>query len=282
VSSQTEPLDNIRLSMMLGHRNVYWVVRRGLEGLRAVQDVRLGAEAGLVLGRSIPSLEVDDDLALTFTLYTGVAAGNTLLVARGRTDVRRDLEVAAGEEEWEDLYADGEVLAFWQTGTPPSHTLFLRAAGLAGWNTRTPFQLTLGGQRALRGYDDERFPGGRRAVVTAEHRAYLGWPYPQLFDIGTTIFADAGRMWPGDAPFGTDSGWRASAGVGLRAAFPNGSRTTYRIDFAWPLERGVGLGDFIIRFSIGDPHGISGGEGDLQFLRSRPESVGGSLFQFRN
>jgi hypothetical protein len=282
VAPQTEEIDNLRVSALLGHRNVRWVERRGLESLRGLQDVRLGAEAGLALGRSVPSIENDDDFFATFTLYTGLEASSGLFAFRGRTDVRRDLLTPANSEEWEDLYGDAEFLAYWHLGRLPRSTLFFRAAGLGAWNTRTPFQITLGGDRALRGYDNERFPGGRRAVFSLEHRFYAGWPFPQLFDFGTTLFADVGRVWPGDVPFGTDSGWRSSAGFGLRGAFPAGSRTSYRVDFAWPIEKNVGLRDFRVRFSIGESAGLSAAESDFQFLRSRAQTVGGPLFEFRN
>lgn len=282
VAPQMDEISNIRLSLLLGHRNVWWVERRGLESMRGLQDIKLGAEAGLVLGRSLPSLEADNDLFVTFTLYTGMANDNLLVVGRARADVRRDLEAPAGVAEWEDLYGDGELLGYWHLDAQARHTVFVRAAGIGAWNTRTPFQLTLGGERGVRGYYSERFPGGRRAVFTLEHRMYLGWPFGQLLDLGTTVFADVGRVWPGGTPFGADSGWRSAAGFGLRGAFPAGSRTTYRIDLAWPLERGVGFGDFRVRFSIGEPFGLHSNQGDLQLLRSRPEGVGGRMFQFRN
>jgi hypothetical protein len=282
VAQHSEEINKPRFSVLLGHRNVWWVERRGLDALRGLQDVKLGAEAGLALSRSIPWLESDSDLAVTFTLYTAMNIGDGLVVTRGRADVRRDLEAPASVAEWEDVYADGEVLAYWQFGSVPRHTLFFRAGGIGAWNTRTPFQLTLGGDRALRALDSERFPGGRRALFTLEHRYYVGGPFRKAFDLGTTVFADVGKIWAGDVPFGMDSGWRSSAGIGLRGAFPAESRATYRIDFAWPIEKGTRLGDFRVRFSIGDLLGLLSNEGDFQFLRSRPQAVAGQLFQFRN
>jgi hypothetical protein len=281
VGRQQERLSNIRLSALLGYRSVWWTERRGLDNLRGEQDVRLGAEVGLAFGRSIPSLEQDDATYLTFTLYTALAAGPALFAARSRADVRRDLAAPAGTDEWEDLFGEGELFAYFKSSPQSRHTLLFRAAGAGAWNTRTPFQLTLGGERALRGYDAERYPGGRRLVLTAEERFYLGWPFRDVFDNGLTIFADVGRIWPGDAPFGGDSGWRASAGFGLRQNFPAGSRTTYRLDLAWPLESGSGLGDFRLILSIGEPIGLAPTDGDVQFLRSRPDGVAGQLFQFR-
>jgi hypothetical protein len=54
---------------------------------------------------------------------------------------------------------------------------------------------------------------------------------------GLSAFADAGRVWAGDAPFGVDSGTKAGVGVGLLAAFPPESPTLWRLDFALPASR---------------------------------------------
>jgi hypothetical protein len=250
--------------------------------MRGQEDVRLGLEAILGVGRSMPSLEIDDDLYTTFSLYAGMQVGDVLAVARARTDARRDLTSSAGEKEWEDIYLESDLLTYIQPRAASNHTIFMRASVSAAWNTRIPFQLTLGGIHGVRGYDLERYPGGQRALVTLEDRFYFGWPVPDVFDLGGALFVDAGRMWAGDVPFGTDSRWRAGAGVGLRGAFPAGARSTYRIDIAWPVERGTRLGDFRLTMSVGEQRGLLRREGDLQILRSRSQNIGGDLFTFRN
>ena len=282
VLPQSEDLDNIRVFGLLGHRNVWWQRRRGLDSMRGQEDVRLGAEAVLGIGRSLTSLEPDDDFYTTLVLYAGFELGDALLIGRGRIDARRDLRATGTDPEWEDIYVENELLAYLQTRLLPRQTIFARAAMAGGWNTRTPFQLTLGGVTGLRGFDRERMPGGRRFVATVEDRFYIGWPFPNVLDIGGTIFADAGRIWPGDAPFGIDSGWRASAGFGLRGSFPEGSRSTYRIDVAWPLDRGTGIGDFRLSLSVGEIRGLRARSADAQLVRSRTQNVGGELFTFRN
>ena len=282
VRPQTEELDNIRLFGLVGHRNVWWVRRRGMDSMRGQEDVRLGAEAILALGRSLPTLETDDDLYTMLGLYSAFELGPALLVGRARGDARRDLTAGPDAPEWEDVYIEADALAYLQLPRMPRHTLFMRA-GLAGaWNTRVPFQLGLGGEHGLRGYDPERHPGGRRLVLTLEDRIFFGWPLPDVLDMGGTVFADVGHMWAGDAPFGGDSGWRASAGLGLRASFPEGSRTTYRIDIAWPLERSTGFGDFRLGITLGEVRGLNPREQDRQITRSRHSNIGGGLFTFRN
>lgn len=277
VERQARELNNIRASLLLGHRNIWWVKRRGLNSMQGEEDVRLGAEVMLTLGRSLPSLETDDDLFMAFNFYSGIQSGDGLVVTRLYADTRRNLEARLDEPEWEDLYVEGEVLGYWQTRALAHHTLVLRATAVSAWDTRTPFQLTLGGETAVRGYDTDSFPGGRRITASAEDRIYIGWPMREVLDAGLTVFADVGRIFPGDVPFGTDSGWRASAGLGVRAAFPAGGRTTYRIDFAWPLGYGHDLGDFRIRFSIGEPLGLGRRMTDFERARVRPLSVAGDL-----
>lgn len=283
VRSQREPLDNIRAAVLLGQRNVWWVRRRGLDSMRGEEDVKLGGEAILAVGRSLPSLEADDDLYTRLSLYTGLEAGDAVVIARGRVDGRRDLTAGGREEEWEDVYLEAELIGYLQPSRLPRHTFFFSGATSSAWNTRTPFQLTLGGRHALRGYDRERIPGGRRLVLTLEDRFYIGWPLPDVLDVGGTIFTDAGRMWAGDAPFGiTSAGWRASAGFGLRGSFPAGSRSVYRVDIAWPLERDTGLRDFTLSLSIGEARGHDPGDPDQQIVRSRAQSIGGDIFSFRD
>ena len=282
LAHQTQQLGSIRLGLLLGQRNIWWVKRRGYDSMRGQQDIPLGAEAAFAFARSIPALERDDDLVTSFRVYTGIEYGNALFLGRARADVRRDFDAIDAAGEWKDLYAEGEVLNYWKPAGLPRHTFFVRAAATSGWNTRTPFQLTLGGDRNLRGYREERFPGGQRLVVNAEDRIYLGWPWRDVFDLGATLFVDAGRMWPGDVPFGDNSGWRASAGIGLRGSFPAGSRNTFRVDFAAPVE-GFELNKFRIIFSASELLGIAGSNTpDVQLLRSRNEGVSSELFRFRN
>ena len=276
-----EELSNIRMGIVLGQRNVWFVKRRGLDAMRGLQDVRLGAEAGVSLARSVPWLEVDNDLFTTFAFATGAEIRDVILSTRGRLDARRDFDAPVNRPEWEDVVAEAELLAYWRPRELPSHTLFFRGAGAGAWNPRTPFQLTLGGDRNLRGYRDERFPGGRRVILNVEDRVYWGWPRRETLDIGSTFFLDVGKVWAGDAPYGRNSPWRASAGFGLRASFPAGSRTTYRFDIAMPIQPHPNTRDMRLMLSVGEQIGLIAPFGDYQVQRSRPQGVIGQLFRLR-
>lgn len=277
VRPQLRRLNSIRGSLLLGQRNIWWTRRRGFDSMRGVQDIRLGAEAQLSVGRSITALEEDDDVATTLTLYTALQHGAGLSAFRGRVDARRSFDAPVARSEWEDVVGEAEALTYLRTSEGARNTLLLRAAGAGGWHTRTPFQLTLGGETAVRGHDRQRFPGGRRVVLTAEDRLYLGWPYPDVLDLGLTAFVDAGRMWRGDVPFGMDSGWRYAAGLGLRGSFPAGGRSTYRLDIAFPLDSG---GGYQVIFSVRELLGVTAHFGDPQVERSRLSGISGDIFTF--
>lgn len=283
IRSQMQPLGSIRVGVVLGQRNIWWAKKRGFDSMRGQQDVPLGADAAIAFGRSLAALERDDDLVGTFRLYTGIEAGPALFVGRGRIDARRDFGAPSTVSEWEDVYGDGELLTYWKPPALPRHTFFLRLAAAGAWNTVTPFQLTLGGDRNLRGYRHDRFPGGRRFLANAEDRIYLGWPLREVVDLGATVFVDAGRMWPGDVPFGDDSGWRATAGLGLRGSFPAGGRSTFRIDVATPLNGAQRLRNFRVILSAAELLGLrTVNTPDVQLIRSRNEGVEGVLFRMRN
>jgi hypothetical protein len=268
--SQLHEVGSIRPLLVVGQRNVSWVKRRGLDTMRGEQDVPLGGEVNLTVGRSLRALERDNDLSASLALAAAVEAGRLLAAGRARGDGRRNLDAHFDDPEWQDLYAEAELLSYFRL---PGQTFLLRVAAAGGWHTRTPFQLTLGGDRGLRGYPVERFPGGRRLVLTFEDRFFLGWPWPYLLDLGVTGFADAGRIWPGDAPFGEDSGWRASVGAGLRASFPPGGRNTYRLDLAVPVARGFSLRQLRFTLSLQEVVGLIVPPGDPQLQRSRPPGI---------
>jgi hypothetical protein len=271
------PLRTARVLALLGQRNITWVKRRGLDALQGAQDIRIGWEGELAVGRSLPGRKDDRNLFTAASLYGALDRGPLLLAGRVLGDARRVLG-APPAARWVDLLVDGEALAYWRP--VEHHTVVGRAAATGGWNTMTPFQLTLGGELGVRGYGRERFPGGKRLLFSLEDRIYFGGPYRDVLDLGGTLFLDVGRVGAGDAPYGASSGWRGAAGLGLRGAFPAGGRTTYRADLALPLERGAGLRDLRLIISVGELLGLS-----PRVRRARPEDFrplppGGAPFHF--
>lgn len=281
-AERTEEIRNVRAVVLVGKRNIQWQQRTGLDSFRGDEDIRVGAEVEFAFARSIPGLEQDNDLYGSMDMYAAAGPQSLFFGTRLRADARRDHDTGPGEYEMKDVFAEGEAFLYVEPPFLPRHTLVFRAAGAAGWHVETPFQLTLGGERSLRGWPEQALPGGRRVVLSVEDRWFIGWPLPGVADFGTSVFADVGRMWPGEAPFGIDSGWQASVGAGIRANFPAGGRNTVRIDAAFPVGPDGGLGKLQLLIGVGEYLGISTPFADPQFDRSRIPPITGSLLHFPN
>ena len=278
----TDRLDNVRAVLLIGKRNITWQQRTGLDSFDGQEDVRVGAEIEVAIARTLPGAASDDDMHLVTDFYAATGPPNLFLASRLRTDARRDYTATIGEEEWRDVLGEAELMVYLRPRALPRHTLLFRAAGAGGWNPRIPFQLTLGGERAVRGWSEESFPGGRRLVFSAEDRWHHPWLFPDLADIGTSLFGDLGRIWPGEAPYGTDSGWRGTLGAGLRVNFPAGGINTFRFDVAFPVGPDAQLGDFQLLIGVGEYLGVSAPFLDRQLGRSRVPPITGSLLHFPN
>lgn len=274
---------DVRLVFLAGQRNVRFSRLRALDAVRADEDVRLGSEVELGIGRSLATFSTDDNVAVNFGLFAaGLLPGRVVAGARGVVQAKRDFAASDSISAWRNVFAQARAWAYWRPSADSRHTLVasLRAAG--GWNVDVPFQLTLGSSAGLRGFGRHTFSGQRRAVATIEERMYLGRPFAQLFDLGTAVFVDAGRIWTGDDPFGVDSRPQLSAGVGLRGAFPAGSRRTYRLDVAAPLTGGLRVSALTITVGTGQSVGYGVGDDDPQIRRSAGSPLSASLFTFPN
>jgi outer membrane protein assembly factor BamA len=192
-----------------------------------------------------------------------------LVFARGKIEGR----YLDATRRWDGVLADGRLHVYTELG--PRAYIALSAGGAGGWNTRTPFQLLLGGPDGIRGYGLATLPVGRRIVLQGEHRYFLGTVLG-VADVGTAAFVDVGRGWAGDAAFGADTGVRAAAGVGLRFAVPRGSRRTYRLDVAVPLARGHGVE---VQVALNQQFGVFRGE-PADVARSREQVSSTSIFNY--
>ena len=270
-----------RLNVMIGQRNVRFVQRRRLDAISGVQDVAVGTDVGLTLGRSVSALsrggEGPEDLYARLRFSLG-AASPEVVVSSGFAIEGRQVLSGAADEGWRDVIGEFDVRVYWQPLSLPAHTIFGRVEAGAGWNLDQPFQLTLGGGAGVRGYLEESFPGSQRVVASIEDRIAVDWPGAELLDLGITFFADAGRMWAEAVPFGTDSGWKGALGAGLRLGFPAGTRGVIRADLAFPVAGAARLGDLRLRVSLADLLGLAAQLHDRQLDRSRRITVGPDVF----
>ncbi len=233
-------------NLVLGARSVRRVKRTRLDAVHTTEDVREGAEGRVTIGRGLAVGGLAGDLFLMAEAFAGGAPfGPALLYARARVEGLRP----SGASVWRDVIAAGEAFAYAPTSRRGVMVLGVHASG--GWRTTTPFQLALGEGDGLRGFG-RGLPVGRRAVGHLEYRHYAG-TLQGVGDIGWAAFIDAGRGWAGDAPFAQEYDLRAAAGIGLRFAFPPGSKYVFRMDVAAPVSGGSGLE---LRFGTRQQFGI--------------------------
>jgi len=272
ISSQIQGTSATRLNLTLGQRHLRFERRAGLDALRGVQDVPVGSEATLTLGRSLgflgPDIEKEDnDFFGSVRVFGGLAPGRWVLAGTVAFQARR---VYGGPREgWRDAIGEIDIFTYWQPAALHRHTFFARVSGGSGWSMTVPFQLTLGGASNLRGYTQDHAPGGRRLMASLEDRMYLWSPGGGLFDLGLTAFVDAGAVWRGEAPFGSGSGLGVSAGAGLRIGFPGGTRGVMRIDLAFPINGPDAFTEPVFRVTASELLGLLRGPADFQLSRSR-------------
>ncbi|HET7461660.1 MAG TPA: POTRA domain-containing protein [Longimicrobium sp.] len=270
-----------RLVALGGLRRVTFDRRRGLDAVHGAEDVELGADVEAAVGRTLATFGTDDDLSLDFGLNaSGDLPGGVLGGLRLVLETKRDYRAPGGALNWRDSFAQADVWSYWHPSAEARHTVVFAARASGGWHTRVPFQLTLGARSGLRGYPRQVFAGQRRVVVTVEHRAFLAWPFPRLFDLGSAVFLDAGKTWAGDDPFGRNSAVLLAGGAGLRFAFPPGSRRTYRVDVAFPLAPEFRPRGLQISIGTGQAVGRTAVDPDPQITRSSRRPIGSSLFDY--
>ena len=241
IRPQVAARKNGYLNILAGKRNVRFITRRGLDAIRGVQDVRVGTQALVALGTSFrrqwaSPAAAGREIRGKVSLFAGSARSNWVFNTELNLEGARSFGDGSDGGNFRDVLGEFDAYFYWHPVTSGRHTFVAGLSGAGGWRNTLPFQLTVGGPHGIRGYDREDFPAAQRLVVNLEDRIRLDGPFPDLFDLGLVLFIDAGAGWSGDVPFGTDSGLRTSAGVGVRVALPAGARQVWRLDVAAPLE----------------------------------------------
>jgi hypothetical protein len=237
VSRQTAPLRATRFNLFAGFRNIDFVLRNGLDAVMARQDVQVGSEVTFSVNPAVPALGSDGDAKDVYTemkAFWAAAPGPWILEAKLQASGRYIWEGDGAEEGWRDLLSELDFKGFHRFSESGGHTLFLRASGARTWSMDRPFQLTAGGREGVRGYSEDAFPGGRRVLFSLEDRFPV--IHSEILDGGLAFFGDLGRVWGQDVPYGVDSGWRSSVGIGFRVNIPGGALRTSRFDFTLPLS----------------------------------------------
>jgi hypothetical protein len=236
-----------RVNALWGVRDLGFASVRGFDALTATQDLAVGFQMGTMFGRSLSILgSRDDDIFLSGDLYVGQVGINNALRLQLQTEARRDN--SAGQ--WDGILATGRAIEYIKF--VPRHTTTLAAEFSGGWRQRIPFNLTLSDpDGGIRGYAGSNTPGGQRVVGRMDNRVFIGRPW-NLADVGVAAFAETGRLWAGDIPYGVSSPWRSSIGVSLLGAVPVRSARLWRLDFAYAMRPEEGRHRFEVRVSNTD------------------------------
>jgi hypothetical protein len=223
---------NLRLNAVVGVRALAFKPVRGFDALSAVQDVATGVQFGVLVGRGIPRVgATDDDVFVSADLYAGLGSATSFTALRVEGEARQDRRA----NRWDSMVGSGRLASYIKPAD--AHVLIGSVEFAGGWRERIPFQLRLGDrQGGVRGYTASRVAGAVRTVARLEERWSLRGR-TRHGALGLAGFADAGRVWSGDAPFGVDSRTKIALGVGMLAAFPPQSQRLWRLDLAVPVNR---------------------------------------------
>lgn len=221
----------MRANAVVGVRALGFIPVRGFDALVGVQDVATGVQLGAVLGRGIPRLAgSDDDVFLSTDFYAGFGSATSFIALRVEGEAREPRRTGP----WDSLIGSGRLA--WYLKPSAAHLLIFDGEMSGGARARVPFQLLLGdAEGGVRGYGLSHVAGAIRGVARIEERWFIGRPMGRLA-LGMASFADGGRVWAGDAPFGVDSKVRVGAGVGLLAAIPVQSKRLWRLDLSVPVS----------------------------------------------
>jgi hypothetical protein len=231
VTDSVSPYRNLRLNAVAGVRALSFMPVRGFDALAATQDVAVGAQFGALIGRTVPRLDShDDDTFFSADFYAGIGSATSFAALRVDGEARDNHRTGS----WDSMIGSGRLA--WYVKPAMAHVIISSLEFSGGHGERVPFQLMLGDrQGGIRGYADSHDGGAVRGVARVEERWSIGG-FTQHDRFGLAGFADAGRVWAGDAPFGVTSSPKVGIGVGLLAALPPQSQRLWRLDFAVPLS----------------------------------------------
>jgi hypothetical protein len=260
-----------RANALLGIRDIGFARVQGFDALTATQDIPVGIQLGTMFGRSVQMLgSRDDDVFTAGDLYIGAVGHDNAL----RFQLEGEGRHSNDDHQWDGMLMNARAVEYFKPSSPNTATASLEFSG--GWRQRLPFNLTFSDHEGgIRGYASSNTPGGQRMVMRLEDREYLGRPF-NLADFGVGVFADAGRLWAGDIPYGVTTPIRSSVGISLLGTLPPGSARMWRIDLAVAANPETGGHRFELRLSGTDKTTFFLPEpSDIEGIRERtvPSSV---------
>ncbi len=236
-----------RANMLWGVRDIAFERQAGLDALTGTQDVPTGFQLGTMFGRSLSVLgSRDNDIFLAGDLYVGAASDRSTFRLQIQGEGRRSNDRGA----WDGILTSGRAAQYIRASD--RNTLSGSLEWSSGWKQRIPFNLSFADPIAgVRGFANSRWVGGQRIVARVENRWVVG-PLTTLGDMGLAAFADAGKLLPGDVPFGSRSPLATSIGLSVLAAAPRHSARLWRMDVALAVHGNTARRHLEIRFTGAD------------------------------
>lgn len=238
-----------RVNALLGIRRIRFRRMRGIDALRGTQDIPVGVQIGTMAGRGVRALGSNStDLFVVTDIYAGFGTARTVFRAQIQGEGRRI--PGAGTGEWNALVGSGRLSHHSRVSDRRTRMISAEFGGTA--RSPIPHSLSLGSSEGgVRGFAGSTEFGGRRGVVRLEERIFLGTPF-NYADAGIAVFADAGRLWPGDVPYASRTPVRGAAGVSLLVAVPIRSTRQWRLDVAFPFNPDRGGRTWEVRLKHAD------------------------------
>jgi hypothetical protein len=263
-----------RMNLLGGYRRVRFVQAQGFDALTGVQDLRLGFQGGVQLGRSVPIGGLrDNDWFVASSLYWGDGGPRSFIGAQVHAEGRRDMNAG----DWSEVVSGGRV--GWYIKPWLQWLTQVGVEWSAGWTPSIPFQLSFADvEGGVRGYGRSREVGGQRLIARLEHR----WVPPRALtagDIGLAVFGDVGLLAGGNVPYARGDARAASVGFSVLATAPRRSRRVWRVDIAMPLTENIGTKGVTVRLVSGDRTRTFWRD-PRDLLRVRDQSVPESLFNW--
>jgi hypothetical protein len=265
------PYRSTRINVLGGYRLVNFLRVTGFDALAGAQDVRRGIQLGATIGRGLRfGTATHQETFLAGDVYGGVGSPRSFAALEVMGEGRHD----ANTGDWDALLLSGRLGLYFKPHH--RHTIVGSLEFASGRRQRLPFQLSLGDARGgVRGYNHAELGGAERLVGRIEERWRVGTIRGST-DAGIALFADAGKLWAGDAPLGTTTPLEPAIGIGILGAIPPGSQRLWRLDLAVPLRNAPGAKRFELRFSSADRTRVFYAEpNDVRFQHERtvPASV---------
>lgn len=236
-----------RVNMLLGVRGIRFMRVRGLDALRGTHDVPMGIQLGGLVGRGVELFGASsNDLLVAGEVYVGLGNPRQTYRLQGQSEARRTV----GERQWDGMVTSGRIAR--HSRVSDRHSRALAVEWSAAHRVRVPHSLTLEApDGGLRGYRGATSVGARRLIGRLDESVYVGSPF-DFGDLGLAAFADAGRLWAGDLPYGGTTELRGSVGASMLLAIPMRSTRTWRLEYAVPLNRVPGASRWEIRLTHRD------------------------------